>query len=231
MPATERAVELAQTAAQAAADKKAQDIVILDVADQLVITDAFLLASAPNERQVMAIVDAIEESLANLPDKAKPARREGQREGRWVLLDYIDLVVHVQHTEEREFYAHRAPREWLDALAPLGTDADKPFLEAAPVLIAIFARTSGVRPDGTREKHYYVSESVGIETGILITALHHAGLATLTHTPSPMGFLNRLLGRPAHERPFLLLVAGYPAEGARVPDITRKPLDAIASFR
>ena len=105
MPASERALELALAAAQAAADKKAENIVILDVADQLVITDAFLLASAPNERQVTAIVDAIEESLLQLPEKAKPVRREGERAGRWVLLDYVDIVVHVQHNEEREFYA------------------------------------------------------------------------------------------------------------------------------
>jgi ribosome-associated protein len=112
VPASERAIELALTAAQAAADKKANDIVILDVADQLVITDAFLLASAPNERQVLAIVDAIEEQLAKLPEKAKPVRREGERAGRWVLLDYIDIVVHVQHTDEREFYA--LERLWRD---------------------------------------------------------------------------------------------------------------------
>jgi ribosome-associated protein len=105
VPASERALELALAAAQAAADKKAENIVILDVADQLVITDAFLLASAPNERQVTAIVDAIEESLLLLPEKAKPVRREGERAGRWVLLDYVDIVVHVQHNEEREFYA------------------------------------------------------------------------------------------------------------------------------
>ena len=112
MPASERALELALTAAQAAADKKANDIVILDVADQLVITDAFLLASAPNERQVLAIVDAIEEQLVKLPEKAKPVRREGERAGRWVLLDYVDIVVHVQHAEEREFYA--LDRLWKD---------------------------------------------------------------------------------------------------------------------
>ena len=112
MPASERAVELALAAAQAAADKKANDIVILDVADQLVITDAFLVASAPNERQVQAIVDAIEERLLGLPEKAKPVRREGERSGRWVLLDYVDIVVHVQHSEEREFYA--LDRLWKD---------------------------------------------------------------------------------------------------------------------
>lgn len=132
--------------------------------------------------------------------------------------------------EEREFYEHRAPQEWLDALAPLGTDAAKPFLEQAPYLIAIFAQAYGVLPDGRRVKHYYAQESVGIATGVLITALHHAGLATLTHTPSPMGFLNDILGRPANERPFLLVVVGYPDADAQVPVIERQPLDRIATF-
>jgi len=133
--------------------------------------------------------------------------------------------------EERRFYRERAPQEWLDALAPLGTDENKPFLETAPVLIAIFAEKYGEKPGGGRVKHYYVTESVGIATGILITALHHAGLATLTHTPSPMGFLNRILGRPSNESAFLLLVAGYPAEGARVPVISKKDLEQFVSFR
>ena len=132
--------------------------------------------------------------------------------------------------EETEFYQHRAPQAWLDALAPLGTDPRKPFLETAPYLIAVFAQSYGVLPDGRKVKHYYAQESVGIATGILITAIHHAGLASLTHTPSPMGFLNAILHRPTHERPFLLLVVGYPADGAQVPDITRKALDEIATF-
>lgn len=132
--------------------------------------------------------------------------------------------------EERDFYAHRAPAAWLEALAHLGTDEHKPFLETAPVLIAIFAESYEVR-DGEKLKNYYVTESVGIATGILITALHHAGLATLTHTPSPMGFLNKVLDRPPNERPFLLLVVGYPADDALVPDITKKPLARIASHR
>ncbi|MBK6461440.1 MAG: nitroreductase family protein [Myxococcales bacterium] len=132
--------------------------------------------------------------------------------------------------EERAFYGGRAPEEWLAALAPLGTDADKPFLEIAPYLIAIFAESHGLAADGARTKHYYVQESVGIATGFLIAALHHAGLATLTHTPSPMGFLSKLLGRPAHERPYLLLVVGYPAEGAQVPTLRKKELDEIAVF-
>jgi iodotyrosine deiodinase len=132
--------------------------------------------------------------------------------------------------EEYEFYHHKAPQEWLDALAPLGTNEHKPFLETAPYLIVIFAQSYGVLPDGRKVKHYYAQESVGIATGILITAIHHAGLVSLTHTPSPMWFLNDLLGRPIHERPFLILVVGYPAEGARVPMITKKPLDEIATF-
>lgn len=132
--------------------------------------------------------------------------------------------------EERAFYRGKAPREWLDALAPLGTDEHKPFLETAPWLIAIFAESYGALPDGRKVKHYYTQESVGIATGILITAVHHAGLVSLTHTPSPMGFLNEILMRPARERPFLILVVGYPADGATVPDITKKPLEAIATF-
>lgn len=132
--------------------------------------------------------------------------------------------------EEREFYQQRAPQEWLDALAPLGTDEHKPFLETAPVLIAIFAQSFGLLPDGRKVKNYYVQESVGIATGILITALHNAGLVTLTHTPSPMSFLNEICERPANEKPFLLLVVGFPAENAVVPNIQRKKIDQIATF-
>ncbi len=132
--------------------------------------------------------------------------------------------------EEREFYSHRASPEWLAALEPLGTDTDKPFLETAPYLIAVFLQKFGVLPDGRKVKHYYPTESTGLAAGILITALHHAGLACLTHTPSPMKFLNEILGRPKSERPFLLLVTGYPADDAQVPDITRKELTEFASF-
>jgi len=133
--------------------------------------------------------------------------------------------------EEREFYDRRAPDEWLDALKPIGTDWQKPYLETAPWLIAIFVQKWGRADDGSKVKHYYPAESVGIATGMLITALHSAGLATLTHTPSPMGFLNEILGRPADvERPFLLLVVGHPAPGTRVPAIERKPLEAISSW-
>lgn len=132
--------------------------------------------------------------------------------------------------EEYDFYHTRAPQEWLDALAPLGTDEHKPFLQTAPHLIAIFAQSYGVLLDGRKVKNYYVSESIGIATGMLVTALHHAGLVSLTHTPSPMGFLNKILDRPNNERPFLLLVVGYPAENATVPEIGKKTLQDIASF-
>lgn len=132
--------------------------------------------------------------------------------------------------EEREFYERRAPQEWLDALAPLGTDARKPFLDTAPWLIAVFYERFGLDPKGGKEKRYYPHESVGIACGLLIAALHDAGLATLTHTPSPMGFLNELLGRPKNEMPYLLLVVGHPAHGCRVPDIRRLTLEAYAEF-
>ena len=132
--------------------------------------------------------------------------------------------------EERESYRRRAPKAWLKALAPLGTDEHKPYLETAPYLIVIFQRNFGVGADGERIKQYYVGESVGIATGILLTALHHAGLATLTHTPNPMVFLRILLGRPANERAMMIVVAGYPARGAKVPDIGRKALEDIATF-
>jgi len=126
--------------------------------------------------------------------------------------------------EERETYDHRMSDEWRAALAPLGTDWHKPFLEAAPALIVLFRQDFGLDPDGARRKHYYVQESCGIALGILISALHHAGLATLTHTPSPMAFLTALLGRPGNEKPFVLLPIGYPAADCEVPELTRKPL-------
>ncbi len=132
--------------------------------------------------------------------------------------------------EEQAFYQDRAGEEWLRALAPLGTDWRKPFLEVAPWLVVVFQQTYGVGDEGERIKHYYVPESVGIACGFLLAALHHAGLATLTHTPSPMGFLREILGRPQHERAVMIVVAGHPAVDATVPAIEKKPFDAIASF-
>jgi len=132
--------------------------------------------------------------------------------------------------EEKEFYTQRAPKAWLEALAPLGTDSNKPFLQIAPWLIAVFAQPFRILPDGTRSPTYYAIESVGIATGLLVTAVHSCGLVSLTHTPSPMGFLNRILGRPLHEKPFVLFVIGHPAENALVPDIERKSVEEISSF-
>ena len=131
--------------------------------------------------------------------------------------------------EEEEFYEKRAPQDWLDALAPLGTDSDKPFLEHAPYLIVVFAQKFVVDTKGNKLKNYYVTESASIATGLLIAALHNAGLATLTHTPSPMKFLNTILERPSTEKPLMVIVTGYPEEGARVPDIQRKALHEFVS--
>lgn len=153
----------------------------------------------------------------------------GANQQPWTFVVVEDPVVRRQlreaaEAEETEFYNGRAPNEWLHAVAPFGTDASKPFLETAPVVICIFAQIWKSLPDGSRGKNYYVSESVGIATGFLITALHHAGLATLTHTPSPMKFLNSILARPDNERPFLILVAGFPAVDCMVPVITKRSM-------
>ncbi|MFH1525624.1 MAG: nitroreductase family protein, partial [Bacteroidota bacterium] len=132
--------------------------------------------------------------------------------------------------EEREFYSDRAPEEWLQALAPLGTDANKLFLEEAPVLIVIFEEKFSTDSKAEKIKHYYTKESVGIATGILITALHNSGIATLTHTPSPMNFLNDILNRPKNEKPYLILVAGYPAKEAEIPVIEKKSFEVVATI-
>jgi len=152
---------------------------------------------------------------------------------RFVAVSNVATKRHIREAaeaEERTFYGGRAPEEWLDALRPFHTDWHKPFLETAPYLIAIFAQSFTFDQEGEKMKHYYVQESVGIATGLLIAAIHHAGLVSLTHTPSPMNFLNEILGRPKWERPYLLLVVGYPAEDAQVPDISKKSLAEIATF-
>jgi len=152
----------------------------------------------------------------------------------WHFVVITDPVIKQQirvaaEKEEQDFYKSRATKEWLEALAPLGTDDNKPFLESAPYLIAIFAKVSGIDEKGKRVKYFYVNESVGIATGLLISAIHNSGLASLTHTPSPMRFLNKILRRPMQERPFLLLVVGYPKKNAKVPDIQRKSLPEIST--
>ncbi len=156
-----------------------------------------------------------------------------QQPWRFVAVSNAELKQRIRlaaEAEEREFYQHRAPDEWLNALAQLGTDADKPFLETAPWLIAVFYERYGFDADGNKQKRYYPHESTGLACGLLIAALHQAGLSTLTHTPSPMGFLNELLHRPKNEMPYLLLVVGYAAADCRVPDIVRLPFNDIADF-
>ncbi len=174
--------------------------------------------------------DVIEHAL-----RAAGSAPSGANQQPWRFVAVQDTAIkrHIREAaeaEEREFYTHRAPGEWLDALAPLGTDADKPFLETAPWLIAVFYERFALDAEGNKLKRYYPHESVGIATGMLIAALHRAGLATLTHTPSPMGFLNELLGRPKNEMPYLLLVVGHPAPDCRVPDIQRLTLAEYATF-
>ncbi|GJQ64540.1 MAG: oxidoreductase [Melioribacteraceae bacterium] len=144
--------------------------------------------------------------------------------------DIKKLIREGAEKEEREFYNGKAPEEWINTLQPLGTDEHKPFLEKAPYLIVIFEERFRLDANGDKHKNYYTKESVGIATGFLITALHHAGLATLTHTPSPMDFLNKILKRPQNEKPYLILVTGYPAENCEVPAISKKEFDQIATI-
>ena len=133
--------------------------------------------------------------------------------------------------EERAFYSGRAPQEWIDALAPLGTDEHKPHLTDAPWVVVLFRQAHGVDADGAKRPFYYTPESCGIAAGFFIAAIHMMGLVTLTHTPSPMGFLGELLERPANEKAMLVMPVGYPAADAQVPDIQRKPLESIAIWR
>jgi nitroreductase len=178
------------------------------------------------------VVDAAIEAAGSAPSGAN------RQPWRFVVVRDPEIRRRIREgaeAEEKEFYERRATPEWLADLAPLGTDWRKPFLETAPVLVVVFALDWEVETadDGaeTHRKNYYVQESVGIAAGMLLVALHSAGLATLTHTPSPMGFLGRILGRPKNERPFLLIPVGYPAPGATVPEIRKKPLDEIRELR
>jgi iodotyrosine deiodinase len=180
--------------------------------------------------------DPVPQALIAQCIRAAASAPSGANQQPWRFVAVSDAAIKSRiraaaEAEEREFYAKRAPQEWLDKLAPLGTDENKPFLDVAPWLIAVFYERFGLDETGQKEKRYYPHESVGIATGMLIAALHQAGLATLTHTPSPMGFLNEILGRPNNEMAYLLLVVGYPAPDCQVPAISRKSLDEIATFK
>lgn len=174
------------------------------------------------------------EVIADLIVAASSAPSGAHRQP-WTFVAVSDPAIKAQireaaEAEERVFYERRAPIEWLEALAPLGTDWRKPFLTAAPWLVVLFARRWGVDSDGRRRKNYYVQESCGIAAGFFIAAVHHAGLVTLPHTPSPMGFLRDVLGRPENEEPYILFPVGYPAPGAEVPDLRRRSIDQVAAW-
>lgn len=179
--------------------------------------------------------EPVDDAVLDLCIRAAGSAPSGAHRQPWTFVVVRDPDVKrriraAAEAEERETYAHRLNEEWRAALEPLGTDWRKPFLETAPALIVVFRQAYGIE-ESRRRTNYYTQESVGIATGFLIAALHHAGLATLTHTPSPMRFLNEILERPTNERPFLLLVVGYPAGDAVVPDIQRKELDEYVSWR
>lgn len=175
----------------------------------------------------------VPQSLIETAIRTASTAPSGAHKQPWTFVAISDPAVkreirRAAEAEERAFYTSRASEEWLDALAPLGTDWEKPFLETAPWIVVLFAQRYAVKPDGSREKHYYVPESCGIAAGLFIASLHQMGLATLTHTPSPMGFLRDTLGRPTNEAAMILFPVGYPAEDARVPDLTRKPLADVS---
>jgi nitroreductase len=201
-------------------------------AQQLEASQRFLLSLSQRRSVRHFSPDPIPLEAVENAIRAAGTAPSGAHQQPWRFVLVTDPAVKRQlraaaEAEERENYERRFPDEWLQALQPFGTDWRKEFLEIAPVLIIVFAIDHGITPEGGKVKHYYVQESVGIATGILLAALHHAGFATLTHTPSPMGFLRTLLQRPANERPFLLIPVGYPAPDCQVPDLQRKPLDEI----
>ncbi len=180
--------------------------------------------------------DPVPRRLIDLAIRTASTAPSGAHRQPWTFVvvgdpEYKRQIREAAEAEERENYeGGRLNAEWREALEPLQTDWRKPFLETAPWLVVVFEQRHGIRPDGSAQHHYYVKESVGIACGLFIAALHHMGLATLTHTPSPMAFLGRLLGRPKHERPFVLFPVGYPADECLVPDLRRKPLDEIAVY-
>lgn len=180
--------------------------------------------------------DAVPRALIELAIHTAGTAPSGAHQQPWtfVAISNAELKQRIRAAaegEEREFYSGRAPADWIEALAPLGTDEHKPHLTDAPWLVVVFRKAHGLGPSGEKTTYYYTQESVGIAVGFFIAAIHHMGLVTLTHTPNPMGFLADLLGRPQNERAYLIMPVGYPAAGARVPDIKRKPLDEIAVFR
>ena len=195
-----------------------------------------LLEHLDTRRSVRFFSDApVPRSLIELAIRAASTAPSGAHRQPWTFVAVANpklkrRIREAAEREEKAFYEGRAPAAWLEALAPLGTTWQKPYLETAPWLVVLFAQAWGVDDEGQRLKHYYVPESCGIAAGLFLVALHEMGLSTLTHTPAPMAFLRDLLGRPASERPMILFPVGYAADDATVPDLVRKPLDAVAEF-
>ena len=194
------------------------------------------LAEMDQRRSVRAFSpDAVPRRLIELAIRTASTAPSGAHQQPWTFVAVSDAdtkrrIRMAAEAEERRSYEGRMSEEWLEALEPLGTDWQKPYLEIAPWLVILFEQVHGTFPDGSHRKHYYARESVGIAAGVFITAVHHMGLATLTHTPSPMGFLTTILERPRSERPFVLFPVGYPAADATVPDLRRKSLAEVAVF-
>jgi len=184
----------------------------------------------------MFSVDPVPRELIELAIMTGSTAPSGAHQQPWTFVAVGDpemkrqIRIAAEEEERQSYEGGRMPAEWLAALAPLGTDWHKPFLETAPWIVVLFEQVHGRFPDGSGRKHYYARESVGIACGLFVAAVHQMGLVTLTHTPSPMGFLSTILGRPKHERPFVLLPVGYPADDCVVPDLRRKSLDEVASF-
>jgi nitroreductase len=202
------------------------------VQEQLAASRAFLLSMTARRTVRDFSAEDVPWELVENAIAAAASAPSGANQQPWTFVVVSDPALKrrirlAAEAEEKESYEHRMSDEWLRALEPLGTDWHKPHLEDAPYVIVVFEQAYGLGPDGTKVKHYYVRESVGIAVGLLLAALHESGLATLTHTPSPMAFLRELLDRPANERPFVVIPVGYPAEDAAVPAITRKPLGDV----
>jgi len=180
--------------------------------------------------------DPVPRELIELAIRSAGTAPSGAHQQPWTFVAVSDPSLkqklrEAAELEERDFYEHRAPKEWLDAVAPLGTDEHKTHLTDAPWVVVLFRQASGVQPDGSKRTHYYSQESCGIAAGLFIASVHHMGLVTLTHTPNPMAFLQQLLERPSNERALLLMPVGYPAPDAMVPELDRKPLEQIAVWR
>jgi len=179
--------------------------------------------------------EPVPRELIELAIRAASTAPSGAHQQPWTFVVVADPEMkrrmrEAAEAEERVNYSGRMPPEWIEALAPLGTDFVKRHITDAPYVVVLFRQMYGIRPDGSRRTHYYTTESCGIAAGLFIAALHHMGLATLTHTPSPMGFLSRLLQRPENEKPFLLMPVGHPAPDATVPDLARKPLEQVSAW-